>query len=70
MKVKLEQTTKWFCVQEVEATSLIKKVKEETKGDIVKQQIDMKDHKDYGEYFELTIKESFTTSKSVLENGY
>ncbi|HZK46666.1 MAG TPA: hypothetical protein VFC64_01880 [Atopostipes sp.] len=70
MKVKLQQTSVWFAVQEVEAQSLINKAKEESTGDIVKQQIDMKNHKDYGEYYEVTIKEEFTTSRSVLENGY
>lgn len=70
MKVKLQQTTKFFTVQESEAKSLIKKAQEETTGDVVKQQIDMKHHVDYGAYYELTIKEEFTTSKSVLENGF
>lgn len=70
MKVKLQQTTKYFTVQETEAKSLIAKAQEETTGDVVKQQIDMKHHADYGAYYELTIKEEFTTSKSVLENGF
>ena len=70
MKVKLEKTTKYFTVQEAEAKALIDKTKEETNGEVVKQQIDLKNHKDYGPYYELTIKEEFTTSKSVLENGY
>lgn len=70
MKVKLEQTTKHFAVQEVEANSLIEQAKENSTGEIVKQQIDMKHHKDYGAYYEVTIKEEFTTSRSVLENGY
>lgn len=70
MKVQLEKTTKYFTVQESEAKALIDKAKEETNGEVVKQQIDLKNHKDYGPYYELTIKEEFTTSKSVLENGY
>lgn len=70
MKVKLEKTTKYFTVQESEAKALIDKTKEETNGEVVKQQINLKNHKDYGPYYELTIKEEFTTSKSVLENGY
>lgn len=70
MKVKLQQTTKYFTVQESEANALIENAKEESNGDIVKQQINMKNHKDYGPYYELTIKEEFTTSKSVLENGF
>jgi len=70
MKIKLEQTTKHFAVQESEANALIEKAKAETTGEIVKQQIDLKNHKDYGSYFEVTIKEEFTTSRSVLENGY
>lgn len=70
MKVKLEQTTKHFAVQEAEANSLIERAKEETTGEIIKQQIDLKNHKDYGPYFEVTIQERFTTSRSVLENGF
>lgn len=70
MKVKLQQTTKYFVTQEAEAKSIIEKIKEETSGDLTKQQIDMKLHKDYGEYFEVTLTENFTTSRSVLENGY
>lgn len=70
MKVKLEQTTKHFAVQEVEANQLIEQAKENSTGEVVKQQIDLKNHKDYGPYYEVTIKEEFTTSKSVLENGY
>ena len=70
MKRKLQQTTKYFCTQEKDAQQLIEKYKKETSGDIIKQQIDMRNHKDYGAYYELTIQVEHTTSKSVLENGF
>lgn len=70
MKVRLNKETKHFATQEEEAKRLIEQVSEETDGEVVKQQINKKNHKDYGEYFEVTIKEEFTTSRSVLENGY
>lgn len=66
----LKTTAKYYATQEVEATNLIKKVREESPGDVIKQQIDRKEHKDYGEYFEVTIVEEFTTSKNILERGY
>lgn len=66
----LRTTTKYYATQEVEGRELIQKVKEDTSGDIIKQQIDRKDHKDYGEYFEVTIVEEFTTSKNIMERGY
>ena len=49
---------------------MIEKVKQESEGDVAKQQIDRKEHKDYGEYFEITITEEFTNSKNILEKGY
>lgn len=70
MKVLLKQESKYFTTQESEASDLIQKVKNETDGEVKKQTIDKKNHSDYGEYFEVTILEEFTTSKSVLENGY
>lgn len=70
MKVKLKQENTFFCTQEVEAENLIQKIKEEADGEIKKQVVQRKRHSDYGDYFELTILEEFTTSKSVLENGY
>lgn len=69
--IKLLRTTaKYFATQEVEGLNLIEKVKKESAGDILKQQVDRKEHKDYGEYFEITIVEEFTTSKNILERGY
>lgn len=67
---KLKVTTKYFATQEGEGQNLIEKSKEQTDGQIVKQQIDRKNHGDYGEYFEVTVVEELTTSKSILENGY
>jgi len=66
----LKTTAKYFATQEVEGLNLIETVKKESAGDILKQQIDRKEHKDYGEYFEITIVEEFTTSKNILERGY
>jgi len=66
----LKTTKKYYATQEVEALNLIEKVKQESEGDVIKQQIDRKEHKDYGEYFEVTIVEEFTTSKNILERGY
>lgn len=70
MKVLLKQESKYFTTQESEASDLIQKVKNETDGEVKKQTIDVKEHKDYGQYFEVIIVEEFTTSKSVLEQGY
>lgn len=66
----LKTTKKYYATQEVEALNLIEKVKQESEGDVAKQQIDRKEHKDYGEYFEITITEEFTNSKNILEKGY
>ena len=65
----LRTTTKYFATQEGEANNLISELTESTNGDIIKKQIDRKLHKDYGEYFEATIVEEFTSSKSILETG-
>lgn len=70
MKKKLNQVSKYFTVQEDEAKAIINEIKETTTGEVVKEQIDKKEHKDYGPYFEITVKEEFTTSKNVLELGY
>ena len=67
---KLKITTKYFATQELEGQELIEQSKDTTDGQIVKQQIDRKNHADYGEYFEVTVVEELTTSKSILENGY
>lgn len=66
----LQTTTKYFSTQESEANSLISEVEEKTNGTIMKKQIDRKVHREYGDYFETTIVEEFTTSRSVLENGF
>lgn len=66
----LQKTTKYFSTQESEANSLITEVEEKTHGTIMKKQIDRKAHREYGDYFETTIVEEFTTSRSVLENGF
>lgn len=66
----LRTTTKYFTTQEAEANDLIAKVTEESNGDLVQKQINKRIHKDYGEYFETTIVEEFTTSRSILENGF
>lgn len=66
----LRITTKYYATQEIEGKNLIETVKKESAGDILKQQIDRKEHKDYGEYFEVTIVEEFTTSKNIMERGY
>lgn len=66
----LRTTTKYFATQEKEANDLIADVSESTNGDVIKKQIERKNHKDYGEYFEATIVEELTTSKSILENGF
>lgn len=68
--MKLKSTTVYFTTQESEATRLIEKIKENSDGDVIKQEIKTKKHGDYGEYYETTVTEEFTTSKSVLENGY
>lgn len=70
MRVKLEQKTTYFTTQESEAQSIIAATKEETTGKVKKQEIKLKNHKDYGQYFEVVVDEEFTTSQSVLQNGY
>lgn len=70
MHVKLSQKTVYFTTQERESEQLINKAKEETAGEIKKQEIKLKNHKNYGQYFEVLIEEEFTTSRSVLERGY
>lgn len=70
MRVKLGQKTTYFTTQENEAQSIIESIKEGTTGEIKKQEIKLKNHNDYGQYFEVTVEEQFTTSRSVLENGY
>ncbi|OYQ68292.1 hypothetical protein [Aerococcus sp. 1KP-2016] len=70
MKVNLKTVNKYFASQEVEANNLVETVKNETKGEVIKSQIETKNHKDYGKYYEVTIEEEFTNSKSVLENGF
>ncbi|MGX7447114.1 hypothetical protein [Dolosigranulum savutiense] len=70
MRVKLGQKTTYFTTQESEAQSIIESIKEGTTGEIKKQEIKLKNHNDYGQYFEVTVEEQFTTSRSVLENGY
>lgn len=69
MKVLLDKEKKFFATSEVEADSIVEKIKEETDGTLIKRQIDTKHHKDYGDYFEVTVKEQFTTSRDVLEEG-
>lgn len=66
----LQKTTKYFSTQESEANTLITEVEEQTDGTIVKKLIDRKTHREYGDYFETTIVEEFTTSRSVLEKGF
>lgn len=70
MKVNLETQHKYFATTEPEAEGLIAEFKTSTKGDITKQQITKKNHAEYGPYFEITVTETFTTSRSLLENGY
>ncbi|MDD6905832.1 MAG: hypothetical protein PUI98_03240 [Finegoldia magna] len=70
MKINLKTTKKYFTTQETEANDLVEEVKEATSGEVIKSQIEVKNHKDYGKYYEVTIEEEFTNSKSVLENGY
>lgn len=67
---KLKQTTQYFTTQEAEANQIIAEIQEKSDGIILKKQIDRKGHKDYGDYFETTIVEEFTNSRSILENGY
>lgn len=66
----LRTTTKYYATQESECRQLIEQVKTESKGDIIKQQVDRKEHKDYGGYYEVIIIEEFTTSRNVLEGGF
>lgn len=66
----LRTTTKYYATQETECKQLIEKVKTESTGDIIKQQVDRKEHKDYGGYYEVLIVEEFTTSRNVLEGGF
>lgn len=66
---ELECEHKFFSTEEAEAQQIIDRMKEETKGEIIKQQIAKRHHPNYGDYFETIIKEQFTTSKSILETG-
>lgn len=66
----LRTTTKYYATQEAECKQLIEKIKTESTGDIIKQQVDRKEHKDYGGYYEVLIVEEFTTSRNVLEGGF
>ncbi|WEB70565.1 hypothetical protein [Aerococcus christensenii] len=67
---KLKEHSSYYTTTEEEANTLIKNIKDQTGGDIVKQNIVKKHHKNYGDYFETTVVKEYTTSKSILERGY
>lgn len=64
---QLQNTTKFFAVTEEEAKLHIEEVKNRTEGHVIRQDIQKKEHKEYGEYYEVVIVEKFQTSKDVLE---
>ncbi|MDD7757848.1 MAG: hypothetical protein PT939_00180 [Aerococcus suis] len=67
MKVELNRKSKFFVTTEEEANRLVDEFKENTTGDISKQEIATKDHMQYGRYYEVTIEELFAKSNDILK---
>ena len=64
---QLQNTSKFFAVTEEEAKAEIMNIQNNTHGVVTRQDIQQKEHKKYGEYYEVTVVEKFQTSKDILE---
>ncbi len=65
----LKTTTKYYATTEAEAKEKIEEIKNKSTGLVTSQKIDNKTHKDAGDYCELTVVQTFTSSKDIIESG-
>ncbi|MDO4681107.1 MAG: hypothetical protein Q4A55_07680 [Aerococcus sp.] len=69
MRTLLDRELKYFTQDEAEVQDLLSDLRAHTQGKIVKEQVDLKTYNAYGNYYEVTVKERYTTSKLALEMG-
>jgi len=65
----LKTTTKYYATTEGEAKTKVDEIKDKSTGLVTSTKIDQKTHKDAGDYFELTVVQTFTSSKDIIESG-
>jgi len=66
----LQKTTKFYATSREEAEKEISTMIEKSKGSVIKQNIVLKNHKDFGDYYEAQVTEEFARSKEIVEGGF
>lgn len=65
----LKTTTKYYATTETEAKTKVDEIKEKSTGLVTSTKIDQKTHKEAGDYYELTVVQTFASSKDIIESG-
>lgn len=65
----LKTTTKYYATTEKETKDKVVEIKEKSTGEVTSEKVDRKNHKDAGDYYELTVVQTFTSSKDIIESG-